>query len=70
VARYPLAERAEGYLLAMAGGTDPHTDPLADDLEPAPIALGPGDDPAPVRRHGRRRRPPADPAAAPLPFPD
>lgn len=29
--RYPLAERAEGYLLAMAGGTDATADPLAGD---------------------------------------
>lgn len=33
VARYPLAERAEGYLLAMSGGTDPTADPLAHDLD-------------------------------------
>ncbi len=52
VDRYPLAERAEGYLLAMSGGTGPTTDPLADDTdgcdhggehgESTPIALGPG----------------------------
>ena len=40
-ARYPLAERAEGYLLAKAGGTDPDVDPLEDDVDPIP--LGPGD---------------------------
>jgi predicted metal-dependent hydrolase len=32
-ARYPLAERAEGYLLAKAGGDDPTSDPLGDDVE-------------------------------------
>lgn len=47
-ARYPLAERAEGFLLAKAGGTDPDVDPLGDDLDdtdetdetdsPAPVA--------------------------------
>jgi len=31
--RYPLAERAEGYLLAKTGGTDPTSDPLADDTD-------------------------------------
>lgn len=31
--RYPLAERAEGYLLAKSGGTDPTADPLGDDVE-------------------------------------
>lgn len=35
VARYPLAERAEGYLLAVAGGTAAHTDPLGDDVDVA-----------------------------------
>lgn len=39
VARNPLGERAEGYLLAKAGGTDPDVDPLAGD-EPD----GPDDD--------------------------
>lgn len=34
VARYPLAERAEGYLLAKVDGTDPAADPLADDVDP------------------------------------
>ncbi|MCU1498411.1 MAG: hypothetical protein JWM47_2364 [Acidimicrobiales bacterium] len=33
VARYPLAERAEGYLLAVSGGVDPTADPLAGDLD-------------------------------------
>lgn len=32
VARNPLAERAEGYLLALSGLTDPVLDPLADDI--------------------------------------
>lgn len=31
VARNPLAERAEGYLIAKSGGDDPSVDPLADD---------------------------------------
>lgn len=35
VARNPLAERAEGYLLALSGMTDPTADPLADDAESA-----------------------------------
>ena len=32
--RYPLAERAEGYLLAKVGGDDPTADALADDEDP------------------------------------
>ncbi|MCU1370344.1 MAG: hypothetical protein JWO77_1538 [Ilumatobacteraceae bacterium] len=32
--RYPLAERAEGYLLAKTGGDAPDADALADDEEP------------------------------------
>jgi hypothetical protein len=32
--RYPLAERAEGYLLAKTGGDAPDADALADDLDP------------------------------------
>lgn len=32
-ARYPLAERAEGFLLAKAGGDDPTSDPLGDDVD-------------------------------------
>ena len=42
--RYPLAERAEGFLIAKAGGTDAETDPMADDLDvdPDAIPLGPG----------------------------
>jgi hypothetical protein len=35
VARNPLAERAEGYLLALSGMTDPTADPLADDAPDA-----------------------------------
>ena len=35
VARNPLAERAEGYLLAVEGGTAADTDPLAGDLDGA-----------------------------------
>jgi predicted metal-dependent hydrolase len=31
--RYPLAERAEGYLLAKADGVDPSLDPLGDDVD-------------------------------------
>lgn len=34
VARNPLAERAEGYLLAVEGGTAADRDPLGDDLPP------------------------------------
>ena len=33
VARYPLVERAEGYLIAKSGTTDPDVDPLAGDVE-------------------------------------
>jgi predicted metal-dependent hydrolase len=33
VARYPLAERAEGYLLAKSGEVDPTADPLAGDVD-------------------------------------
>lgn len=33
VARNPLAERAEGYLLAVDGGVDPTVDPLATDID-------------------------------------
>lgn len=73
VARYPLAERAEGYLLALAGGTDPDLDPMADDLEAGPteaIPLGPGDEPAAARPPApdRRSRPPVTEPS--LPFPD
>ena len=32
-ARYPRAERAEGFLIAKSGATDPDTDPMADDVE-------------------------------------
>jgi hypothetical protein len=35
VARYPLAERAEGFLIARSGSVDPLADPLADDEPPA-----------------------------------
>ena len=41
--RYPLAERAEGYLLAKDGGDEPDTDPLADD-EPDDPTDDPGDE--------------------------
>lgn len=34
--RYPLAERAEGYLLAKDGGDDPTSDPLGDDVDDDP----------------------------------
>jgi predicted metal-dependent hydrolase len=41
--RYPLAERAEGYLIARAGATDPDLDPLADDLpDDRPDVTDPG----------------------------
>ncbi|CAN5708612.1 hypothetical protein BH10ACT1_BH10ACT1_39670 [soil metagenome] len=82
VARYPLAERAEGYLLALGGGASPTEDPLAGDLDegaldgeappvtqaaPA-IPLGPGDD-APVRPAARdRRRPPSATSSIQLPL--
>lgn len=33
VARNPLSERAEGYLIARSGGTDADVDPMADDLD-------------------------------------
>lgn len=61
VARYPLAERAEGYLLARSGGTDPTEDPLGDDVdaEPQPeptVAV----DPTPAR--------PSPPVAEQLPL--
>lgn len=56
VARYPLAERAEGFLIARAGLVEPTADPFAD--EP-PVALGPG--------HVDRHRPGE---VVPLPFPD
>lgn len=41
VARYPLAERAEGYLLAKADGTDPAEDPMGDDVDPEPVDAAP-----------------------------
>lgn len=34
-ARYALAERAEGYLIAKSGATEPDTDPLAGDIDGA-----------------------------------
>ena len=51
--RYPLAERAEGYLLAKAGGDDPHGQALGDDApdgssEHDAIPLGPGEPDEPV----------------------
>jgi predicted metal-dependent hydrolase len=42
-ARYPLAERAEGYLLAMTGGTAPDADALADDVEAEAVPAAPDD---------------------------
>jgi hypothetical protein len=42
IARYPLAERAEGYLIAKAGSADPTADPLAGD---EPIDDEPGGEP-------------------------
>ena len=42
VSRYPLAERAEGYLLAKADGTDPAEDPMGDDVDPEPVDAAPG----------------------------
>jgi hypothetical protein len=38
VARYPLLERAEGYLIARSGSDSATDDPLADDLATAPPA--------------------------------
>ena len=79
VARYPLAERAEGFLIAKSGQTDPTADPLAGDVDdlggvpgltagPPPIALGPGSDGAATRR--RQRRPVAvGTDEPPIPFP-
>jgi predicted metal-dependent hydrolase len=40
VARNPLGERAEGYLLAKAGGDDPAADVLGDDLDEGGVAAG------------------------------
>jgi len=42
--RYPLAERAEGYLIAMSGARQPDADPFAYDQEPGwdPDDSGPG----------------------------
>lgn len=48
VARYSLAERAEGYLLAKSGGTDPTVDPMADDIDPARAEPGRGESGAPA----------------------
>lgn len=39
VARYPLLERAEGYLIAKAGGTAADEDPLADDAPAQPLPV-------------------------------
>jgi predicted metal-dependent hydrolase len=35
VARYPLLERAEGYLIAKSGESGPEADPLGDDADPS-----------------------------------
>jgi len=45
--RYPLAERAEGYLLAKTGGDAPDANALADDEEPDDDAGAPVEAPAP-----------------------
>jgi len=58
VARYPLAERAEGFLIARSGLTDPATDPLSDDVD--------GDDDGPP---GDQDGGPAERTAPRLPFP-
>lgn len=43
IARYRLAERAEGYLIARSGAIDPDIDPLANDLvDDDPGNVGPG----------------------------
>lgn len=46
--RYPLAERAEGYLLAKAGGTEPDVDPLGDDVDEVDDPPAPAPAPAPA----------------------
>ena len=55
--RYPLLERAEGYLLAQSGGTSPDTDPLADDTTPSADPRPKAADPEPATS------PPPDPHA-------
>lgn len=41
VSRYPLAERAEGYLIASSGRASPTDDPMADDLADDPASVAP-----------------------------
>jgi hypothetical protein len=78
VARNPLAERAEGYLIALSGGVDATTDPFADEApEPDPVAPAPPDpsgppgppasDAAPTSDAARTR--PRAPGAAERPGP-
>ncbi|MEO6989496.1 MAG: M48 family metallopeptidase, partial [Aquihabitans sp.] len=37
--RYPLAERAEGFLIAKAGSCDPTDDPMTNDIDTDPDAI-------------------------------
>ena len=69
--RYPLAERAEGFLIAKAGGTDADTDPMANDVDvdPDAIPLGPGDAPAAPPSTVDDTILPADKRTPHLPFP-
>jgi hypothetical protein len=67
VERYPLLERAEGYLIARSGSDSPTDDPLADDLADDPGAnpgADPGDSPRSELRDvsdsGAGRRPDGD----------
>lgn len=68
--RYPQAERAEGFLIAKAGGTDPDIDPMANDVDvdPDAIPLGPGEPSAPPSVVGGIGLA-ADKLTPPLPFP-
>ncbi len=63
VARYPLAERAEGFLIARSGLTGPTADPFADEPDDDPAA---GDGPA-HERAGSSRAIPLGPGADELP---
>lgn len=59
VARYPLAERAEGFLIARSGLTDPTADPLADDVnggDAGPVDGGDDGQNAGGEAAGRRSR--------------
>ena len=70
VARNPLAERAEGYLIALSGGVDATTDPFADDVpEPDGAAQPerPVAGPAGAPGQGRAREPEAPAVGSPAP---